>query len=100
MGSDDEATGTTGYKVMAAVASLFGAFIARKLLSSAWKLASGKEPPEKPEHPAVTWPEAVSWAVLSGAVVAGARLIAQKKVADSFHRSAHDTPSRTAFTRG
>jgi hypothetical protein len=100
MASDDEATGTTGYKMMAALASLLGAFVARKLLSSAWKLARGKEPPDKPEHPAVTWPEAVSWAVISGAVVAGARLIAQKKVADSFHRSAHDTPSQTTFNRG
>lgn len=96
--ADDE-TGKTGYKIVAAIASLLGALVARRALTTAWKLASGKEPPENPAHPTVTWPEAVSWAVASGAVIGLARLIAQKKVADSFHRSAHDTPSRTAFTR-
>jgi hypothetical protein len=99
MGSDDEATSSTGYKILAALASLLGAFVARKALTSAWKLASGKEPPQNPAHPTVTWPEAVSWAVASGAVVGLARLAAQKKVADSFNRSAHDTPSQSAFSR-
>jgi hypothetical protein len=97
--ADDDETGSTGYKLLAMVASLLGALVARKLLTTTWKLASGKEPPENPAHPTVTWPEAVSWAVASGAVVGLARLIAQKKVADSFHRSAADTPKRAAFTR-
>ena len=99
MASDDE-SGKTGYKLMAMVASLFGAIVARRVLRTTWKLASGKEPPANPEHPTVTWPEAISWAVLSGAVVGVARLIAQKKVADSFHRTTNDTPSRGAFTGG
>ena len=99
MGSDhDDDAGGTGYKIMAAIASLFGALVARKLLTAVWKAASGKEPPENPAHPTVTWPEAMSWAIASGAVVGVARLVAQKKVADSFHRASHDTPSRSAFT--
>jgi uncharacterized protein DUF4235 len=98
MASDDKDAGGTGYKMMAAIASLFGALVARKLLTAVWKMASGKEPPENPAHPTVTWPEAVSWAIASGAAVGVARLIAQKKVADSFHRAGHDTPSRSAFT--
>ena len=97
--ADDDETGSTGYKLLAMVASLLGAFLARKVLTTTWKLASGKEPPENPAHPTVTWPEAVSWAVASGAAVGLARLIAQKKVADSFHRAAADTPKRVAFTR-
>ena len=99
MGSDNkDDDGGTGYKLMAAIASLFGALVARKLLTGLWKAASGKEPPANPAHPTVTWPEALSWAIASGAVVGVARLVAQKKVADSFHRASHDTPSRTAFT--
>ena len=97
--ADDDEAGSTGYKILAMVASLLGALVARKLLTTTWKLASGKEPPENPAHPTVTWPEAVSWAVASGAVVGLARLIAQKKVADSFHRAAADTPKRAASTR-
>jgi hypothetical protein len=95
----DEEAGKTGYKVLAMLASLIGAVFARKVLTVVWKLASGKEPPEDPAHPTVTWPEAVSWAVASGAVVGVAKLVAQKKVADSFSRAAGDTPSRAAFTR-
>jgi len=85
-------TGKTGYKMMALLASMLGAVVARKLLTFIWKAASGKEPPANPEHPAVTWPEAVSWAVASGAVVGLARLAAQKKVAASWHRSTGSLP--------
>ena len=100
MAKDDEA-GKTGYKLMAMHASLLGALVARKLLTAVWKAASGKEPPTNPKHPTVTWPEAISWAVASGAVVGAARLVAQKKVADSWHKAGADTPSgRTAFTGG
>ena len=91
MSSDDE-SGKTGYKIMALVASLFGAMMARKLLTFVWKRATGKEPPANPEHPEVTWPEAVSWAVASGAVVGLARLFAQKRVAASWHRSTGKLP--------
>ncbi|MDQ1746698.1 MAG: hypothetical protein QOD07_961 [Frankiaceae bacterium] len=87
-------TGKTGYKAMAAVAALLGALVARKSLRLAWKLATGKEPPANPEHPTVTWPEAVAWAAVSGAVVGLARLAAQKKVAASWHRSTGETPPR------
>src|SRR3954470_12463510 len=90
--ADDDETGSTGHKILAMVASLLGALVARKLLTTTWKLASGKEPPENPAHPTVTWPEAVSWAVASGAVVGVARLAAQKKVAASWHRSTGSLP--------
>jgi hypothetical protein len=85
-------TGKTGYKLLALMASFVGAMAARKTLSFAWKAVSGKEPPANPEHPAVTWPEAVSWAVVSGATVGLARLAAQKKVAASWHRSTGSLP--------
>jgi len=91
MANDDE-TGKTGYKLMALLASVLGAIVARKSLAFAWKAATGKEPPANPEHPAVTWPEAVTWAVVSGAVVGLARLAAQKKVASSWHRSTGSLP--------
>ncbi len=85
-------TGNFGYKVMAAIAAILGALVARKSLTFAWKAATGKEPPANPKHPTVTWPEAVSWAVVSGAVVGLARLAAQKRVAASWHRSTGSPP--------
>jgi hypothetical protein len=77
---------------MAAAAAFVGAIVARKSLALAWKTATGKAPPANPEHPAVTWPEAVAWAVVSGAVMGLARLIAQKKVAATWHRSTGELP--------
>ena len=85
--SKSDGTGKRGYKALATIAALLGALVARKSLALAWKIATGKAPPANPEHPAVTWPEAISWAVVSGAVVGVARLAAQKKVAASWHRS-------------
>jgi hypothetical protein len=90
--SDDSESGKTGYKVLALVASLVAAMVARKTLSLSWRLVSGKEPPANPEHPEVTWPEAASWAVVSGAVVGLARMIAQKRVATTWHRSTGNLP--------
>jgi hypothetical protein len=89
---DDGQSGKTGYKIMALVASLVGAMVARKTLTLGWKLVSGKEPPANPEHPEVTWGEAVSWAIISGAVVGLARMVAQKRVASSWHRSTGTLP--------
>jgi hypothetical protein len=91
--------GKTGYKLLTLVAAASGAFAARKVLRLVWKAASGKEPPANPEHPEVTWPEAVSWAVLSGAVVGVARLAAQKKVASTWHRSTGSLPPTMADER-
>lgn len=89
---NDEGDGKLGYKVMAMIATLVGAFVARKTLALAWRTATGKEPPANPEHPEVTWAEAATWAVVSGAVVGLARLVAQKKVAATWHRSTGHLP--------
>jgi hypothetical protein len=90
--ADDKDDGKLGYKLLATLAAVLGALLARKSLAFAWKTATGKEPPANPEHPEVTWPEAVSWALVSGAVVGLARLAAQKKVASSWHRSTGSLP--------
>ena len=90
-GSSD-GNGKLGYKVMAALAATVGALVARKSLALAWKTATGKEPPANPEHPAVTWPEAAAWALVSGAVMGLARMVAQKKVASSWHRATGALP--------
>ena len=90
--ADDSQNGKTGYKFLALAASLLGALVARKALTMGWKAVRGKEPPANPEHPEVTWPEAASWAIVSGAVVGLARMLAQKRVATTWHRSTGSLP--------
>jgi hypothetical protein len=96
--ADDDQSGKLGYKLLATLSSLLGALIARKLLTFVWEKSTGKAPPANPEHPSVTWPEAVTWAVMSGAVVGVARLIAQRKVAATWHRSTGSLPPDMAET--
>ena len=90
--ADDDQRGQTAYKILALAASLFGAMVARKTLTVSWRLLKGKEPPANPEHPEVTWAEAATWAVVSGAFVGLARMIAQKRMAASWHRSTGNLP--------
>ena len=91
-------SGGAAYKVMALLGSILAAFLMRKALHATWKGLTGKEPPANPEHPDVTWPEAVSWAVASGAAIGLARLAAQKKVAASWHKSTGKLPSNVEET--
>lgn len=94
MGDDGNGndSGKTVYKLLALGASVLGAMAARKSLTFVWKALSGKEPPANPEHPEVTWGEAASWALVSGAAVGLARMVAQKRVASTWHRSTGSLP--------
>jgi hypothetical protein len=88
----DQDNGKVAYKLMATVASVFGAYAARKLLQLVWKSATGKQPPANPEHPEVHWGEAVGWAVVSGAFIGVARMLAQRRVAGAWHKSTGQLP--------
>ena len=88
----DNDDGKFGYKIMAMVATLVGAAVARKILTIGWKTTTGKEPPANPEDPNVTWGEAASWAIASGVVVGLVKLIAQRQVASTWRRASGHLP--------
>src|SRR3954453_7687803 len=75
----------TGSAVLAAAA-------AQKGLSAAWKLATGDDPPTIPEDPETTWTEAIAWAMLSGAVLVVARLVATRRAAHYYMKSTGELP--------
>ncbi len=68
--------GDYGSKAVSALAGAAAAFAMRKVLVLAWTRATGHKPPEKAEDPQVALGEAVAWAVLMGAGVAAARVLA------------------------
>ena len=68
--------------------------LALLLVTSGWTAATGKEPPANPEDPEVSWPEAVGWAVASGALIGVARLVATRKAAAYYTKSAGHPPKR------
>ena len=84
--------GSKLWTVFSLVSALGAAALAKKALDTGWKTATGKHPPENPADPDVRMAEAVAWAVVSGTFVALARMLAQRRAADYFRRSAGHLP--------
>jgi hypothetical protein len=49
-------------------------------------------PPTNPESPDTTWQEAVGWAIVSGAAVGVARLLATRTAANYWRKSTGELP--------
>jgi hypothetical protein len=74
-------------------ASAAGAgIVARKVLVKSWHLATGDDPPANPQAPGTSWPEAIGWAVVSGAFMGLARMFATRKAAGYYLRSTGHLP--------
>lgn len=80
------------WSVMSLVAGVGAATVARKVLNTSWKAASGRQPPQNPADPDVGLAEAVVWASLTGAAIALARMLAQRRAADYYTRSTGHLP--------
>ena len=86
------ASGSKVWSAFSLAAALGAAAVARKTLDKSWKAATGKKPPENPADPDVEIREAVAWAVVTGAFVALARMLAQRKAASYYARSTGHLP--------
>ncbi len=75
------------------VSALGAAAVARKVLDTSWRAATGKQPPANPADPDVDLWEAVAWAALSGTLVAIARMLASRKAANYYQRSTGHLPA-------
>jgi Protein of unknown function (DUF4235) len=78
--------GDYGNKAVSALVAMAAAFIARKAISFAWTKATGRQPPEAAEDPQVAMGEAVVWALLTGAGVGVARVVAVRLAAGKMQR--------------
>lgn len=67
-----------GTKIVAFAAAFAAAWIARKVITFGWTKVTGREPPSDPHDPHVGIGEALSWAVILGASIEGARLVATR----------------------
>jgi hypothetical protein len=83
-----------GWRVLGGGGAVLAGVAARKAVPSGWRLGTGTPPPSNPVHPDPTWPEAVAWAVLSGAVVGTARMLATRKAAEYYRRSTGHLPPK------
>jgi len=80
------------WTVMSLVSALAAAAFARKAIDRTWTMATGKNPPENPADPDVKIGEAVAWAAVTGALVAMARMLAQRRAAGYYARSTGHLP--------
>ena len=74
------------------VSALGAAALAKKAIDKSWTVATGKKPPENPADPDVDIGEAVAWAALTGALVALARMFAQRRAAGYYAKSTGHLP--------
>ncbi len=80
------------WSVFSLVAALGAAAMAKKGLNTSWKAATGKNPPANPADPDVDIWEAVTWAAVSGTLVALARMLAARKAATYYAKSTGHLP--------
>ncbi|NPD06330.1 DUF4235 domain-containing protein [Nocardioides sp. zg-1308] len=80
------------WTVFSLVSALGAAAVARKAIDKGWKVSTGKNPPENPADPDVGVGEAVAWAAVTGAIIALARMFAQRRAADYYTRSTGHRP--------
>jgi len=65
-------------RAVTTLAGAAAAFGARKLITFGWKKLTGKEPPEHPEDPQVSFRDALIWGIVLGVTVSTARMLAMR----------------------
>jgi len=80
------------WSVMSLAAGIGAATVTRKVLNTSWQAASGRQPPQNPADPDVGIAEAVVWAAITGAAIALARMLAQRRAANYYVKSTGHLP--------
>ena len=80
------------WSIFSLISALAAAAAVKKGLNTSWRAATGKNPPANPADPDVNLWEAVSWAALSGTMIAIARMLATRRAANYYARSTGHLP--------
>lgn len=80
------------WRVLGTGSAVLAATLAERGVRALWTAATGERPPEVPEDPDTRWGEAVTWALVSGAAVALARLAATRRAARYYRESTGELP--------
>lgn len=87
------ALAAVGWKVLAVGTGLVAVRTSRKALEATWRRThEGADPPRNPAAPGTSWGEALTWAAVSGLVVAGARLLASRGAAKAWQKTTGGLP--------
>ncbi len=80
------------WKLFGGLSAVFAGIASRKLLVSTFSKTTGKNPPANPEAPGTNWTQAIGWALLSGATMGLARMLATRKAADFYRKATGHLP--------
>lgn len=80
------------WKLMGTGSAIVTGIAARKVITAAWTKGTGQAPPQNPESPDTTWQEALVWALVSGALIGVARMLAARKAADIYRSATGHLP--------
>ncbi|MHB2022982.1 MAG: DUF4235 domain-containing protein [Mycobacteriales bacterium] len=92
MNRPDTKDAKLGWKLLAAAVSMLTALLTRKVLEFAWRKLSGNAPPTEPAHPDAGLLAATTWAGLSAALAACARVAAVRRAAAAWERASGSPP--------
>jgi hypothetical protein len=84
--------GDLASRAIGGIAGAGAGFVTRKVMTTAWKRITGKEPPANPEDPDVALAEAISWAVVMGVAMSTARLLATRMANKRLRQSVCENP--------
>ena len=83
-------------KLLTTGAVIAASTIARKATNGTWKFVTGNDSPTNPEDPDIDFKEAVAFAVLSGALVGLARMLANRESTKVIAKASGKSPKRVA----
>jgi hypothetical protein len=86
------------WKVIATGGAMVGGILTKKVVGTAWKAATGGDPPAHPENPDTTWTQALAWAMLTGAVAGAVKLVITRNAANSWRTATGQLPPGLAPT--
>lgn len=84
--------GKRTWKIYDKAATTFAGIASARAVGMVWRAAVGRKAPKNPENPEVSWREAATWVVLSGAAVHLAKMFATRRAADYWVRSTGHLP--------
>jgi Protein of unknown function (DUF4235) len=84
--------GKRTWKIYDKAATTFAGIASARAVDMVWRAAVGRKAPKNPANPEVSWREAATWVVLSGAAVHLAKMFATRRAADYWVRSTGHLP--------
>lgn len=81
------------WRMFGGLSAVLAGLAARKVMTKGWQAATRRNPPANPAAPGTQWREAIPFAVVSGAAIGLARMVATRKAAGYYRKSTGHLPA-------